>query len=1056
MSAPYTAIARYPYEPDPENASDDLPLQPDQIITVTEVVDDDWLFGSYNDDSGNTRSGYFPKSFVEPYSEPSPETAAPTSAAETANASDPVTTSELVSQSEPTQKEEPKESGATSTEPVFGSLDPKLKDIEENIVHEPENFKNKLQSFNVSSTPLMPMEKPKEESFVRKPFSATDHRTSYVPPSLGTNKTVRKEEKKPDVVSGDIVSESSKVEEVEAPRMTLKERMQLLQQQQAEEQKAIEAALKRKEERKKAKHQIHHHPTEGVTDASNPETMEGGEFNDAKSVNTRQSLDLGSNEGGNLEPSTLTDLSGEKVQSAIHTQARRASGEVGGDKEENEEDDEEEEEEEREGEEEEASNNADADADADDAYDDDDDDDDDDEETEEDEEELRKRRLAERMAKLSRGMGMMGMMGMMGAPIPAAPTTNKKTKKSKKEKKAEDDMEGVPEAIPILPLAGSAIPSAIAGSSHLETETNALSHPVASSSTKESHAENASSSDDEVFEDTVESATTSPKKVTSATASTPTMNTHPFRQQINTPTAPAPAILNIASPGAPPIPGSAVPAPPLSTSTTTVTPSAPAVPITRAPQPATTAPSESIPPIPKSRAPTTRAPPPAPPVTSPPVHESEDEASSPTYSAPPIPNVPPTMPHTAPASRPPMPPPVPTTTTQGGATPAIGVPPPIPGSVPTIPSPTQIAGIPPPPPPHAQAPVPMPAPSPVPIPAPSTDNISRHSSIRAPPVPLTGAPSIPIAPPTAAPPVPNMSKRHSTVGHAPPPPPPAASVPAVPQSKDNASIDNNGTSIVQRQFTRSSLETANSVTASTEELPIKIPSSSSPASEYWWTTESLPPQLTKTETYFEVESTDIHKRGGQLIKYLIYYVLDAHLTCITMELAYNTNEPERLLFFHETKEKSKADRKKLIEEYTKYGPLAYNTAVKSLNKSYNGEYINFIFSNLPKDVLQPIASKTFGAVVYRNNNGEAKSFDDIRPGDILVLVDAVFEGHRAKEVGFGKPHVSLVTSYDSEKSRFKVIEQVDGLIQQGRYKLKNMKSGKLRVFRIVGRDYVNW
>lgn len=251
------------------------------------------------------------------------------------------------------------------------------------------------------------------------------------------------------------------------------------------------------------------------------------------------------------------------------------------------------------------------------------------------------------------------------------------------------------------------------------------------------------------------------------------------------------------------------------------------------------------------------------------------------------------------------------------------------------------------------------------------------------------------------------------------------------------------------------METTNSATVSAEELPIKVPSSSS-ASEYWWTTESLPPQLTKTETYFEVDSTDVHKRGGKLIKYLIYYVLDAHLTCITIELAYDTSEPERLLFFHETKEKSKSDRRKLVEEYTKYGPLAYNTAVKSLNKSYNGDYVNFIFSNLPKNVLHPIANKTFGAVVYRNNNGETKSFDDIRPGDILVLVNAVFEGHGTKEVGFGKPHVALITSFDVEKNRIKVIEQTDGVIQQGRYKLKNMKSGKLRAFRIVGRDYVNW
>ncbi|GAV29290.1 hypothetical protein PMKS-002772 [Pichia membranifaciens] len=1054
MSVPYSAIARYPYEPDPENASDDLPLQADQIITVTEVVDDDWLFGSYNDDSGRTLSGYFPKSFVEPYSEPAAPSLTEQAPSATSAEPEPAPQSSPVSLDhvKETTKEALQETSATPVEPGFGSLDPKLKDIEKNIVHEPENFKNKLQSFNVSSTPLMPMGKPKEESFTRKPFSAAEHRTSYIPPSLGTSKTIKKEEKKPDVISADITSESSKVEEEEGPRMTLKERMKLLQQQQEEEQKAIEAAMKRKEERKKAKQHVHHHATEGLPSTSNPENLDQSKLPEAKNLSTKQSVDSDSDEEfETLEPSTSHASHGTEINPVVHGKGITAEGEKTIQGEEIDENDENE------------GDNNENEGDHDDEDDEEDDEEDDDEETEEDEEELRKRRLAERMAKLSRGMGMMGMMGMMGAPVPAAPATSKKSKKSKKEKKpSEDDMEGVPEAIPILPMTAPSVPISkglpnapaeindMTSLHEVETSGSHLAVPAPVHEPQES--DHSSADEDEVFQDTVESTTRSLSK-----AAPPTMPTaqHPLRPTFGAPTSPVSATINIASPtspppaGAPPIPGSTAPA-----STSPINPAHPASISHGTPVPptATTASQAStIPPIPSSRAPTVREAPPTPAITPLPVYDSENEANSPTQSAPPIPNVPPTMPHTAPSSRPPMPPPATTTTTQTGPSLSIGAPPPIPGAVPSIPSPTQIAGIPPPP-PHVQTPVPAPAP----IPTPNADNLSRHSSTRAPSIFPAGAPSIPIAPSTAAPPIPGAAKRHTTVGHAPPPPPPTDAVPGVPQSQEKTSFDNLGSSAIQRQFTRSSLETANSATASAEELPIKIPSSSSPASEYWWTTESLPPQLTRTETYFEVDSTDVHKRGGKLVKYLIYYVLDAHLTCITIELAYDTSEPERLLFFHETKEKSKSDRRKLIEEYTKYGPLAYNTAVKSLNKSYNGDYVNFIFSNLPKNVLQPIANKTFGAVVYRNNNGETKSFDDIRPGDILVLVNAVFEGHGTKEVGFGKPHVALITSFDVEKNRIKVIEQTDGVIQQGRYKLKNMTSGKLRAFRIVGRDYVNW
>lgn len=128
----------------------------------------------------------------------------------------------------------------------------------------------------------------------------------------------------------------------------------------------------------------------------------------------------------------------------------------------------------------------------------------------------------------------------------------------------------------------------------------------------------------------------------------------------------------------------------------------------------------------------------------------------------------------------------------------------------------------------------------------------------------------------------------------------------------------------------------------------------------------------------------------------------------------------------------------------------------SLKKSFSGEYVDYIFSQLPDSVLLPIANKTYGAVVYRNNNGDTKFYDDIRPGDVLVVVNATFEGSTTKHVGVLKPQVSIVTSFDAEKNKIKVIEQSEGMVQQARYKLKNLASGKLRVFRIVGRDYIGW
>ncbi len=66
MPVPYSAVAKYPYTPDEENAGDDLPFSTGQVITVTEVVDSDWLYGSYKDlKSGEIVSGFFPRNFVD-------------------------------------------------------------------------------------------------------------------------------------------------------------------------------------------------------------------------------------------------------------------------------------------------------------------------------------------------------------------------------------------------------------------------------------------------------------------------------------------------------------------------------------------------------------------------------------------------------------------------------------------------------------------------------------------------------------------------------------------------------------------------------------------------------------------------------------------------------------------------------------------------------------------------------------------------------------------------------------------------------------------------------
>lgn len=964
MSVPYSAIVRFQYDPDPQNASDDLQLAVDETITVTEVIDDDWLFGSKQLPDGSTASGYFPRSFVAEAEESEEGTGTAVDEQESIDNHTEVPSSEKPLPTTESKKEENMELPKPTAS---------LENTESGIVHEPEDFKNKLQSFNVSSTPIMPQEKRNEEAFVKKSFNGVEHRSSYIPPTFGTTNQPKREENKP--IVGEVVRSESHVEEEVVPTMSVKERMMLLQKQQAEQEAMLAAAMKRKEEKKKKSKRTHENAAPVVGSEAVPAETEAPQA----SAGHETEATIGGNNSDEY-------LDAEKFDDNDDAAANiRATEDVRADEKEDEVESDEEDDENNEDEDDEDSNE------------------DDEEDDDEDEEEVRKRELAQRMAKLSGGIGMMGMMGMMPSPL-----MNKPAKKTNKKKVKEDEAaEGeAAKPVPILPMMGAAPPimgmplphqspveeshtedAIVSANEDITSEEDTV--PVAEKEEEDDRKEKEKEMEKEKGEEAEESSEDEPAYETNST--------HPYRTQ-------------------------AAPLPP--------SPAAASVPPTA---PTATVFSEHAP-----------LPPPAPPVTQAPA--TSDIELNPFPEPPSVPSgLPPSMPQTSHLEeRPPMPPPPPTRTTKEappppppqhapGAVPNHPIqmtapPPPMPGAVPSIPIPTAT----------------MTAPPPVPgaVPAIPTTHFQPPAFTPSAPPPVPG--DFPVAPTHET-----ASRKSSVMSkppnfHAPPPPPPApsssaaeATVPAPP--------------VINRQLTRTSLE-------STVSLPLP-PASVSPTSnsQLWWTTGSLPPQLSAAESLFEVETTDIKKRNGDVVRYVIYYILDVHLACTTLELAYHALEPERILFYHESKEKTRLDPEQLMNEYAAFGAHSYNAALKLLGQNVGSTFIERVFAGIPGNVLPPVADKTFGAVVYRNNNGDSKFYEEIRPGDILVLVKATFESSSGiQKAGFDKPHVAVVTSFEADKDKIKVLEEAGGVVHQARYRLNKMKTGKLRVFRVVGRSFVGW
>ncbi len=238
----------------------------------------------------------------------------------------------------------------------------------------------------------------------------------------------------------------------------------------------------------------------------------------------------------------------------------------------------------------------------------------------------------------------------------------------------------------------------------------------------------------------------------------------------------------------------------------------------------------------------------------------------------------------------------------------------------------------------------------------------------------------------------------------------------------------------------------------------------------WYARNELPGELQDAGVYYEVERHEIQKRYGRTVVYVDYYLLNKDLSSRVWELAYEKSDASALLAYNEVSfEKPKPDTDALVQFASTLGSKAYRTAASSLNMDFDGQptgLVDYVFSKLPSSVVPAVGGKTFGAAIYRNNdNVDVRKIEQIRPGDILVVVKGRFEGKtshlirtkKVQDLGFGgRPFVGFVASFSEQKMKLKVIEQANDSVRVTSYRLGDFKSGKIRIFRLVERSYIGW
>jgi hypothetical protein len=240
---------------------------------------------------------------------------------------------------------------------------------------------------------------------------------------------------------------------------------------------------------------------------------------------------------------------------------------------------------------------------------------------------------------------------------------------------------------------------------------------------------------------------------------------------------------------------------------------------------------------------------------------------------------------------------------------------------------------------------------------------------------------------------------------------------------------------------------------------------------FWWTKPNgIPPVFqNRKDLLYEMEETSSTKRGGKTTITKDLYVLfqDYSQTVITAQ--FDTQDPTdvKLDQRHEPPP-SRLRQDQLEQAHDQFGRRIAEAASPKKETVVGDGTSQGLVQELLKpfpDALLPIGTRSYGAVVYANlANASTQQNDEIRPGDVITLRNAKFQGkhgpmHAKYSMEVGKPdHVGVVAEWDGTKKKVKAWEQgrESKKVKLESFKLDDLRSGEVKIWRVMARSWVGW
>ena len=240
----------------------------------------------------------------------------------------------------------------------------------------------------------------------------------------------------------------------------------------------------------------------------------------------------------------------------------------------------------------------------------------------------------------------------------------------------------------------------------------------------------------------------------------------------------------------------------------------------------------------------------------------------------------------------------------------------------------------------------------------------------------------------------------------------------------------------------------------------------------WWAKPDQPPPVfhTRTDILCEVEESSTSKRGGKttISKDVYVLFLDYSQTVITAQ--FDARNPSDVALEQRHEPPPARLRQDQLEKYWQ----TYGARIAEAASALGGKKDPIVGDGSAgilvldliktcKNALLPVGTRAYGALVYANMaNASVQQFDEIRPGDVITLRNAKLQGkhgglHQKYSMDV-QGHVAVVVEWDGTKKKIRALEQgrEKGKVRVESFRLGDLKSGEVRVWRVVGRDWVGW